>query len=108
MRANHLLESRMRENRPSGLEGGARLNPLSLPYRQAGMPDAAVGGVNASQRTLASARNWVILRHLTGRDARKIQVWLPQGRSNNSARLGAVRGSFRRAGKPGSTSGRDA
>jgi hypothetical protein len=40
MRANHLLESRMRENRPSGLEGGARLNPLSLPYRQAGMPDA--------------------------------------------------------------------
>jgi len=42
MRANHLLESRMRENRPSGLEGGARLNPLSLPYRQARMPDATV------------------------------------------------------------------
>ena len=50
MRANHLLESRMRENRPSGLEGGARLNPLSLPYRQAGMPDATLPGVTPPWR----------------------------------------------------------
>ena len=32
----HSLESRMRENRPSGLEGGGADNPLSLPLSSLG------------------------------------------------------------------------
>ncbi|HZR19534.1 MAG TPA: hypothetical protein VFE51_19760, partial [Verrucomicrobiae bacterium] len=59
---HHRLESRMREIRPSGLEGGVARKRHPYPYRRADFQSAEIPELNLAQGSLASGGNRPFLR----------------------------------------------